>query len=468
MSFERTARLSYAIVLVVIALGMAIAVRRVGSVTDDQVARIRVEEYEVTLIERLRWNTELITSDGRGYLISGEPDLLARVRATEASFDENVRMLRQSMSGTSGDDLVTDVERATKDFRNAQEDLFAARQRPEETGALIRRFETELRPRHHKIETSLDRLVADREAALAGFYWSAEAERQRWTMWLYGSLGALVLIGLGVAWYFARRLGRAYGLERAALATARKAIAARDELMGIVAHDLRNPLGAITMKAGLMKMMAESEKVRQDVESIENIAMRMDYLIKTMLDVATIEAGRFSLVLGPCDVDDLLRETHELFADLSAAKQIRLERDVKDSRLQIEADRERLLEVLSNLLGNALKFTPAGGSVTISTERQADGAVRFAVSDTGPGISGADSPHIFDRFWKRPTSGKKGTGLGLFIAKGIVEAHGGRIWVESQPGRGATFYFTVPMVIAERAESSLPSPLATGGEPAPT
>jgi signal transduction histidine kinase len=111
----------------------------------------------------------------------------------------------------------------------------------------------------------------------------------------------------------------------------------------------------------------------------------------------------------------------------------------------IRADQERVLQVLSNLVGNALKFTPEGGLVTLSAERDAT-MVRFAVVDSGPGIPREDLARVFDRFWRKETPGKKGTGLGLFIAKGIIEAHGGRIWVESDTGRGASFYFTIPLV----------------------
>jgi signal transduction histidine kinase len=110
----------------------------------------------------------------------------------------------------------------------------------------------------------------------------------------------------------------------------------------------------------------------------------------------------------------------------------------------MSADRERLLQVLNNLVGNALKFSSAGGTVRVSAER-AENGVRLSVSDTGPGLDSADLPCVFDRFWKGETGGKKGTGLGLHIAKGIVEAHGGRIWVESRLGHGCQFHFTVPL-----------------------
>jgi signal transduction histidine kinase len=273
--------------------------------------------------------------------------------------------------------------------------------------------------------------------------------------------GLLVLAGLAVAWYFAKVLGRSYRQEREAKEAAGNALAARDEVMGIVAHDLRNPLSAITLKASLMQKGADSEKVRQQAESIGNVAMRMEYLIKTMLDVTTMDAGKFTVSPVPCAAHDLLRETQAMFDPLASSKQIRLERRKIEPGVVVRAESERVLQVLSNLVGNALKFTPQGGHVTLSADR--DGAmVRFAVLDTGPGIPRESFSRVFDRFWKKDTPGKNGTGLGLFIAKGIVEAHGGRIWVESDLGHGAKFYFTLPPAELRTQERRIPG---NGAEP---
>ena len=131
-----------------------------------------------------------------------------------------------------------------------------------------------------------------------------------------------------------------------------------------------------------------------------------------------------------------------MFAQRAAAQQVRFEQRLQEPGLAVHAERERVLQVLSNLVGNALKFTAQGGQVTLAVER--DGPrVLFSVSDTGTGIAPEHVPHVFDRFW-RGTPGNKGTGLGLFIAQGIVAAHGGEIWVESEVGRGTTFHFELP------------------------
>ena len=175
------------------------------------------------------------------------------------------------------------------------------------------RFESELLPLRDDLARALDQLVEQKEAAIVEAYDQAAENRARLAISFYVLLGVLVLIGLGVGGYSARRLARSYRREEEAHETARKALAARDGLMAIAAHDLRSPLTAIKMKAAMLRKGAESEKTRAAAESIENVTTRMEYLIGSMLDVTTMEAGRFSVRPTPCDVDDLLRQTLEVF-----------------------------------------------------------------------------------------------------------------------------------------------------------
>ncbi|WP_437939509.1 sensor histidine kinase [Sorangium sp. So ce341] len=457
--FEATARRGYAILILLLAVGMAFSLRRFSSVADAQIAWLSAKERNITLVERLRWTAELIVSHGRGYLVSGNGELLAEAEDAKARFREITRELHAHAISPTERQLVADVERAAGRFILLQRELLAVRERSEDAGLIARRFDEELRPLRWDLYRSLERLVDHKAPAIEAAYAGARVERAELALRLYSLLGLLASTGLGVAWYFTRRLGGLYHQVREAREAARRAVTARDELMGIVAHDLRNPLSAITLKAARLRRAADSEQVRQQAESIENVGKRMEQLIRTMLDAATLEASKFPVTPAPCAVDDLLRETLELFGPLAESKRIRLEQSVSAPGLVIFAERGRVLQVLSNLVGNALKFTPQGGRVTLSVDRENEVA-RFGVADTGPGIPREDLQSIFERFWKAETPGERGTGLGLYIAKGIVDAHKGRIWVESEVGRGARFYVTLPLAepAAHRAPAAAEAP----------
>ncbi len=436
----------YAVVVLLLASGMTFAIRRLQDLASGQISYLRGQENDITVAERLRWSGEVIVSAGRGYLLSADPALLARLKRAEGDFDRSLQALKRRSLGPKGTALVAEVERAAVDFTLQQQQFVSDRQGGVEPSSLPRRFERELLPLQAELGRALDDLVNHEERTLEGVYEAGNDARSRVSSWMFGLLGFLVLLSAGTSWYFARVLARSYRQEREALETARRAVATRDELMGIVAHDLRNPLSTIALKATLLRRSGEPERARAEAESIERMTRRMEHLIRSMLDAATLESGRLSVHPAPCEVRELLHDAVEMFGNLSAHRQIGLEwRDAMPADLAVRADRNRVLQVFSNLLGNSIKFTPDGGQVVIAAERQGED-VRFAVSDSGPGIAHEHVPHLFDRFWKHETDGKKGTGLGLFIAKGIVEGHGGRIWTESNPGNGTTFWFTLPVL----------------------
>jgi signal transduction histidine kinase len=437
------------VILLALAIGMAFSIRTFEQAATAQITHVRAKEYEITAVERLRWSAEAIVSAGRAFLLTGDDDALGSVRVAEATFDRViVEVAGQGVSAVEKG-MIADVERAAHEFRDAQERLFAAREGATHE-AIAEQFTLDLLPRRDVLRTSVTRLVGYKEAALADVYRLANGQRRYVALRLYGLLAILSSAGLAGLLIISRRLTRAFRKERDAVREARRAVAARDEMMGIVAHDLRNPLGAISLQASLIRRMGPGEKTREQAGSIENVALRMEHLIRTMLDAATMEAGRFSIAPAGCDVERLLRECVAMFAATAGGKQIHLGYAPVEEGLEIWADRERLLQVLSNLVGNALKFTPRGGEVVLAATRQG-AAIRFSVSDTGPGIPSENRGHVFERFWKSETGGTRGTGLGLYIAREIVEAHGGQIGVESRPGGGSTFHFTVP------GESSSPN-----------
>ena len=224
---------------------------------------------------------------------------------------------------------------------------------------------------------------------------------------------------------------------------AQEAVAAREEVLKIVSHDLRNPLSTIGMAASLMldEELPPATRTRQ-LQTIKRAGERMNRLIQDLLEVAKLEAGRLALKTQRVDVGAIVAEASEALGPIAAAKSIQLATAVVPDLPTVDADAGRVQQVLSNLVGNAVKFTPQGGRITIRAD-QIDESVRIAVSDTGTGIPAERLEQVFGRFWQADRTDRRGLGLGLAIAKAIIDAHGGRIWVESEVGKGTTFSFTL-------------------------
>jgi signal transduction histidine kinase len=233
--------------------------------------------------------------------------------------------------------------------------------------------------------------------------------------------------------------------EQQARAEAEAAVRHRDQVLRVVSHDLKNPLHTIDMVAQLLLEVPLSEEKRiAHLQIVRRTTGRMDRLVRDLLDASRLQSGRsMAIVRAPVDLAGILDEALETCWVQASEKNQRLDCHVDLGGRLVYADRPRLMQVLSNLLGNALKFTPEGGHIGVRAESEGEGAVRVSVVDTGPGISAEDVPHLFDPFWQSKDGAALGTGLGLAIARGIVEAHGGTISVDSSPGEGSTFTFTL-------------------------
>ena len=244
----------------------------------------------------------------------------------------------------------------------------------------------------------------------------------------------------------------ALAIENASLyQTAQRATIARDEILGAVSHDLRNPLAAISLCAHALKE-GTSENRDEIIAAIVESAGMMNRMIQDLLDVATIDSGHLRLDPSEQRLDTLVDRVMEMTQGAARERDVALTDATPFSLPPAMVDPTRFVQVLANLVGNAVKFTESGGSVRVAADLRAEEIV-ISVSDTGVGIPPDHLPHIFDRHWHARRSARTlGTGLGLAIARGIVEAHGGRIWVQSTEGAGSTFSFTVP--VARRATAS--------------
>jgi PAS domain S-box-containing protein len=234
--------------------------------------------------------------------------------------------------------------------------------------------------------------------------------------------------------------------EREAKEKAEAAVRVRDETLGIVSHDLRNPLTKIALSADLL-VEAPAEEQRDLVETIRGSARQMQRLIQDLLDVARMETGSLSVAQTEMEPGPLVLEMCESNVAIAAQKRQKIDCQVENDLPLICGDRDRLVQVFGNLIGNAMKFAPERSTIIVSAKRSGRD-VQFSVRDTGPGIPEADLRKVFTPYWQAKKTAHMGAGLGLAIVRGIIEAHGGKVWAENAPGGGAVFTFTIPVANA--------------------
>jgi PAS domain S-box-containing protein len=225
------------------------------------------------------------------------------------------------------------------------------------------------------------------------------------------------------------------------------AIQVKEDILGMVTHDLKNPLLGISLNSELLSSIAAHKKELSDIRAIagriQNLTTQALQLIQDVLTEKKIELGTFSLNEEWVDLDSLVNGAVDMMEPISKRKALRFEKKIPQENIEFSCDRNRILQVLSNLLGNAIKFTPSGGIISLQIQLKPNELI-FLVTDTGPGIPSNNIPHLFERYWQECKTAPEGTGLGLSIVKGIVEAHHGKVWAESTVGRGSSFYFTIP------------------------
>jgi signal transduction histidine kinase len=234
--------------------------------------------------------------------------------------------------------------------------------------------------------------------------------------------------------------------ERVARAAAEAAARASEELLWVVSHELGNPVTALGTYANLLLRRAEvveDETARRYAMRQVTAATKMERIIGDLVDCSRAERGTWEIVKTPHLLTEVVDELMAVVQPLSQQKAQQLIVDLPQAPITLPCDRDRLYQALANLVGNAIKFTPANGMVRLAVDVRADEII-FSVNDSGPGIAPEDISHIFDRYWRSAALGQHGLGLGLTLAKEIVEGHAGKIWVESKPGSGSTFYAAFP------------------------
>ncbi|HVZ73139.1 MAG TPA: HAMP domain-containing sensor histidine kinase [Polyangia bacterium] len=395
---------------------------------------------------------ERMVAIGRGYLLTRDPAALARVRAAEDELDRSLQALDRDGLLASEVAQLREVQRTAADYRSLLDSAFTSSAATDARPERANQIREQLLLAREALGGDLESLVThEQQLRVAARRRAADAAARSVRVTIGMGATALVL-GAGLAGWFTARLRETSAREQASARRAVRALATRDELLGVVAHDLRSPLASIALRASLIARGHGDEETTRSTTAIQSVCSRMSHLIESLLDAAGIEQGGLRLVPARMPVDPLVRSVVETFSPVAGEKAIGLSGTVTPTDLEVWADRERMFQVLSNLVANAIKFTPEHGSITLVARAELRG-VRFDVTDSGCGIEASIVPRVFERFWKADPQSPRGAGLGLYIAKGIVEAHGGRIWVESTPGVGSSFRLEIPAAPPDEARA---------------
>ncbi len=428
MGFRRLLLIGIALVLFITVVTGTVSIVALHGATDRYQSLGHDLAQDLLGVEQLRANAEQLASARRGLIKTEDPNVDKRVTAATTRISELLVELRtRNLDQTSARELER-VDRAAAVF------VAAAITPQVDVDELLGSFDA--------FEQAITEFV-DHQATL----FDDDLERARITSSRH-ELSVLLTTVLGLAFSIAlaalvmRKLGQQWRQAQTATASAKRESAARQELLAVVSHDLRSPLTTVTMGAALLEETLPDPN--RHVRAIRNAADRMKSLIDDVLDVSRLETGTITLHRTWWEVGPLLERAAELYQARATQQGVTLRAELPATPSQAWGDPERVFQILGNLIGNALKFTPRGGEITITTESKAQ-ELDVYVRDSGPGIAAEDQLLLFQRYWQGETSSRAGSlGLGLYICKNLVEAHGGKIWVESVLGQGSRFCFTLP------------------------
>ncbi|HEX3757512.1 MAG TPA: ATP-binding protein [Kofleriaceae bacterium] len=449
MEFRRQLVLGHTALLLVTLITAAVAAiaLRISSASLEDVSRDLVAD--LSAIQRLQLRAEQLVATSRGYLLTGETRSLDRFDGAARAFSAALSEVDRRRLDLA--DEVGEIDRAATEYVTLARHAAHERQVTGDPKDILPFFEQDLAPARDHFEAALTAFAGREQLAFDRASTRAHQLASRAQATVLATTALSIAIAIALAVLSSRRLTAQYAKARAATEAARRATAARDELVAVVSHDLRNPLATITMGADLLAELDTSPRIRPHLAALGNAARQMQHLIDQLLDVAKLEHGTLGLALARCEVDALVGAVQSLFQVRAAEAGIELT-VAGEPDLAVTANRERVVQVLSNLVGNALKFTPRGGRIAVAGRR--DGArVQFEVSDTGPGIAEDQIPRVFDRYWQGRSTQRGSLGLGLYICKQLVAAHGGDIGVRSRLGEGSTFWFTLPIAAPGKAPS---------------
>lgn len=446
MTFQRQLLAGQIAAIVTTILIGAVAIVVLNVIVRDESSVTNQFVQEVRVAQQLRLQCERLVAASRGYLLSGEERYRARFRELARDIDTSLDDMRARASGAPARADLERIEKGTEGYVAAVRSTAYDRTAAGNPRAFVGVFD-ELEAKREAFVSDIEAFTHRKERALDASIARSASLAHTATITMELSTLLAIAIGLLLGRIVRRNVTEQFERVQAATEKANQAATARDELLSVVAHDLRAPLAAVSL--GAQSLIARDVPPARELQIIGRASERMRHLVDELLDVSRIETGAFALHTAVIPVHQLLDEVSGMFQGQATASSVDLRTEPRAD--SVCADRERVIQILANLVTNAFNVVPRGGSITVAADRS-DHLIRFSVSDTGAGIAQRDVPRLFDRRWQADRGNSRGLGLGLYICKRLVEAHGGRIGVDSEVGAGSTFWFELRDADQERRE----------------
>lgn len=451
MKFERRIYLGIAIILIgflPLVFGAFLSIRKV---VQEQNRLVSTNAQAVLFVERLRYIASSKQALVPVYVLSGDSRFIEALESRTREFDEIVDQIDKIDDDPELQKLIDEIRDVSKKLNGLEKPGVKIRTETssEEADAFFRSRGGPLTDRTKQLIEQLVALEADKLA-------KAQKESDETVQQVIVALAVFCIFALVLAALVGRLIvkvlnqKRQYDSAQQELMTKiQKLAAARKETLEVVSHDLKNPLAAIKMALQMMKAENSKLDTKTGLGVIGRSTDSMERLVKDLLDHVKMESGTLNLEQSDCDVAQLGYDLARRFETLAAEKNIQILAKIPNRPLTVRCDLNRIEQAITNLVGNALKFTPAEGQVRFEIQ-ELKNAIAITVTDTGCGMNPDQIPHIFERFWQARETSHQGTGLGLAITKSIVDAHGGRIFVESSVGKGSKFTILLPQNTASR------------------
>lgn len=451
MSFERKVYFAFSMIIVGILPVAIAAFISIQEVISEEDSLVSIHSRASLLTEQLRYMNSTQSSMIPVFVLSGDDRLIDNFEKRQIEFNKTASELAEVVNDPTVRNKIADIVRLADAQHAVAKPGIQMRKNGFSVDEVHDYFATSSRPITIKLNALLKDLAAteSRELQVAKSLTARTVQHTMRALMLLSIFAVLALAIIGRLLVKVMTQKRAFDqTQRNLIEHEQRLSRARKETVEIVAHDLKNPLGTIKLSLELLKASPSFAKLPSELQEVLTIVDRsansMQSLITNLLDHSKIEAGTLVINDEPCDLANLLEQQAQSLAAHAVKKRISLDLEVPNQPVIVHCDALRIEQVISNLVGNALKFAPEGGHVRLRFETSNDRAI-VTVDDNGPGLKPEEIAHLFDRFWQARATAHQGTGLGLAISKSIVEAHQGAMSVESRPGGGSRFVFWVPI-----------------------